>query len=99
LAEQSVDTVALVEGALAAGDKVHGPYDAIVIEGAVAKIPDTLLAQLADGGRLVAVVTRPGSVGQATLMLRVGESVSSRPLFEAAAALLPGFTTRPGFVF
>ena len=99
LADQSVDTVALVEGALAAGDKVHGPYDVIVIEGAVAKVPEGLLAQLADGGRLVAVVTQPGSVGRATLMLRVGESVSSRPLFEAAAALLPGFTARPGFVF
>ncbi len=99
LAEQKVDTVALVEGALATGDKAHGPYDVIVIEGAVAKVPDTLLEQLADGGRLVAVVARPGSVSQATLMLRIGSSVSARPLFEAGAALLPGFATRPGFVF
>jgi len=99
LAELGVDTVALVEGALVAGDKAHGPYDVIVVEGAVARIPESLLDQLADRGRLVAVVAKPGSVGQASITLKIGDAVSTRPLFEAAAALLPGFAPRPGFVF
>jgi protein-L-isoaspartate(D-aspartate) O-methyltransferase len=99
LAELGVDTVALIEGALAAGDKAHGPYDVIVIEGAVARIPEALSAQLAEGGRLLAVIARPGAVPQATLSLKVGNSVSTLPLFEAAASLLPGFAEHPGFVF
>jgi len=70
-----------------------------VIEGAAAQIPESLRSQLADRGRLVAVETKPGRVGQASITLRVGDSFTSRPLFEAAAAVLPGFSLRPGFVF
>ena len=99
LTELKVDTVAVIEGALAGGDKAHGPYDVIVIEGAVARLPDALVAQLAEGGRLVSVIARPGSVAQASLTLKVGSAVSTLPLFEAAASLLPGFAERAGFVF
>jgi protein-L-isoaspartate(D-aspartate) O-methyltransferase len=99
LGELGVDTVALIEGALAMGDQAHGPYDAIIVEGAVGRIPDALTAQLAEGGRLVAVISRPGAVSQACLSLKVGNSISTLPLFEASAALLPGFAEHRGFVF
>ena len=99
LAEQGADNVAVVEGALAAGDKAHGPYDVIIVEGAVAELPESLTSQLADGGRLLAVTKKPGAVGAATLTLRIGNSLSTRPLFEAAAAPLPGFARKAGFVF
>ena len=99
LADQGADNVALVEGPLAEGDKAHGPYNAIIVEGAVARLPDALLAQLADLGRLVAVTARPGEVSRATLTLRVGDSFTTRPLFDASATMLPGFAVRPGFVF
>ncbi len=99
LAEQGVDNVAVVEGPLPDGDKAHGPYDVILVEGAAAENPDALLAQLADGGRLLAISKRTGGVGAATLTLRVGSSFSTRILFEASGAILPGFARRPGFVF
>jgi protein-L-isoaspartate(D-aspartate) O-methyltransferase len=99
LAEQGVDNVAVVEGPLPEGDKAHGPYDVIVVEGTTAIHPEALLAQLADGGRLLAISKRPGAVAAATLTLRVGTSFSTRVLFESAGALLPGFEKRPGFVF
>ncbi len=99
LAEQGADNVAVVEGALAEGDKAHGPYDVIMVEGAVAEIPDALAAQLSDRGRLLAVTKKPGAVGSATITLRVGNTFSTRPLFEAAAAVLPGFARKAGFVF
>lgn len=99
LAEQGVDNVALVEGPLAEGDKPHGPYDVIVLEGAVTQVPERLLFQLADGGRLVTVTQRAGGLGEATLTLRVGDTFSTRSLSDAAAKLLPGFERRPGFVF
>lgn len=99
LAELNVDNVALVNGPLVAGDAAHGPYDVIVVEGAVATIPEALIAQLNDGGRLVAIVNDANGVGRATLLVRVGEAISSRVLFDAQAAVLPGFEARPAFVF
>lgn len=99
LAEQGVDNVAVVEGSLAEGDRVHGPYDAIIVEGGIAELPAALTAQLADRGRLVAVFMGPGEVPHATLTLRVGETLTTRTLFEAPARPLPGFAKRPGFVF
>lgn len=99
LAEQSVDNVAVVTGRLTDGDAAHGPYDVIIVEGAVAEIPAQLIRQLAEGGRLFAVVAGESGVGRATLMARIGGAVSSRILFDAAARVLPGFEAAPAFVF
>jgi len=99
LAELGVDNAAVVEGPLPEGDKPHGPYDVIMVEGAVAESPETLLAQLADRGRLLAISRRPGALGEAALTLRVGSSFSTRTLFEASAPILPGFARRARFVF
>ena len=40
--------------------KAKGPYDVIVVEGALAAIPETLFAQLKPDGRLVALIAEPG---------------------------------------
>src|SRR5690349_731650 len=47
--ENGIDTV---EGPLVEGFKKAAPYDQILIDGAVEFIPDAIVAQLADGGRL-----------------------------------------------
>ena len=99
LAELSVDTVAVVTGALAQGDAAHGPYNVIVLEGAVAAIPDQLTRQWADGGRLLAVVAGESGVGRATLVVRIGDAFSSRIVFDANTAPLPGFQPKASFVF
>jgi protein-L-isoaspartate(D-aspartate) O-methyltransferase len=99
LAGLSVDNVAIVMGPLANGDPAHGPYDVILLEGAVPRIADALTDQLADGGRLLAVVGgRPG-IGRATVVCRVGDAVSSRQVFDATIAMLPSFESEPRFVF
>ncbi|HKU96071.1 MAG TPA: protein-L-isoaspartate O-methyltransferase [Vineibacter sp.] len=94
-------TVSVVEGPLAAGHAAKAPYDVILVEGAVPAIPDSLTAQLADGGRLVAIVGvgTPGYPGQAHLGRKVGGVFSSRPVFDAGTPLLPGFTVPARFVF
>ncbi len=99
LAELSVDNVAVVTGPLAEGDASHGPYNVIVLEGAVAEVPQTLLRQLVDGGRLVAVVSGETGVGRGTVVLRTGNTFSSRVLFDASVGPLPGLQAKPGFVF
>jgi protein-L-isoaspartate(D-aspartate) O-methyltransferase len=90
--------VAVVEGALEAGHAAGGPYDAILIEGSVDKVPDALTSQLAPGGRLVAVVGR-GRAAKCLVHTRIGDEISARPAFDAAIPPLPGFSAAPGFVF
>lgn len=85
-------------GSLAAGERANAPYDRIMVEGAVEQVPDALKQQLADGGRLAAVV-RAGGVGKATIVERHGEAFGVREVFDAATPLLPGMTKPRGFVF
>jgi protein-L-isoaspartate(D-aspartate) O-methyltransferase len=99
LAELGVLHATVVEAPLTLGHPAGAPYDVILIEGAVDHIPDSIARQLAEGGRLVTVVKRAATIGRATLMRCVKGSLSHRPLFEAAAAPLPGFGPVPCFTF
>ncbi len=88
----------LASGPLAEGYLQGGPYDAILLEGATEVAPHTLFRQLKDGGRLVCVLgSGPGA--KAMLYRRSGEEVGSRPIFDAAAPVLPGFAKPPVFAF
>jgi protein-L-isoaspartate(D-aspartate) O-methyltransferase len=99
LAELGVLHATIIDGPLLEGYVEGAPYDVIVIEGAVAAVPDGIAGQLAEGGRLVTVVGADRGLGRATLMSRVGAVLSHRPLFDAAALPLPGLVPAPGFVF
>ena len=89
--------VTVLSGPLPAGAPAEGPFDAILLNGAVTHMPASLLDQLKDGGRLVAVLA--GGVGRATLWQRHGTRFDRRPLFDAAAPVLPGFESKVEFVF
>jgi protein-L-isoaspartate(D-aspartate) O-methyltransferase len=97
-AQRNVPTATIVTGPLTGGAAKAGPFDAILINGSVEIVPESLLAQLKEEGRLVAVV-RKGPPGRATLYARNNGVVSSRPLFDAAVPSLPGFQAPQGFVF
>ena len=97
--ELGADNVAVVTGALSEGSAAHGPYDVIVLEGAVSHIPETLVRQLADGGRLVAVVRGETGLGHATVVTRVDNTFTNREIFDAAVVPLPGFQAQSVFVF
>ncbi len=91
-------------GKLTEGWKAGAPYDVIFINGGVEAIPETLSAQMKEGGRLVAVVRRYGPArashtGEARLYEKLRGALSCRPLFDAHAPLLPGFEVPVGFVF
>jgi protein-L-isoaspartate(D-aspartate) O-methyltransferase len=93
------DKVMLVNGPLTAGCAAHGSYDVIVMSGGATEIvPTELCAQLKDGGRLVCILGNgPGS--KAMLYSNTGGEITARPLFDAAAPVLPGFTQAPAFTF
>jgi len=95
-----IDNAAVVKARLTDGYAKEGPYDRILIEGAVAQMPVQLLEQLAPKGRLVAV-WRPADhpVGVASLWCRANEGFSRVPLFDAQSPLLEEFRAKPEFVF
>ena len=98
LAEMKTQNVTVVTGDLKLGKPNQGPFDVILINGAVDFIPDALKQQLADGGRLVCVV-REGPLGRATLVERTGNAFGHRQDFDCSPAILPGFAKQAGFVF
>jgi protein-L-isoaspartate(D-aspartate) O-methyltransferase len=98
LARAGLSNAAIVTGPLSRGWAATAPYDVIILQGASEVPPAALLDQLAEGGRLVGVLG-PGPAGKATLYRRIEGDLSSRPLFDAAAAPLPGFVRPAEFVF
>ena len=93
-----IDTVAVITGDLKKGYPDQAPYDVIFFDGAVAGIPDSITRQLADGGRLVALVSGEG-VGKAMLTKRHGDGFSSLESFNAGTPYLAGFEPQKAFAF
>lgn len=90
--------VKVVRGPLAEGWAQGAPYDVVVVEGATEVVPNALCQQLKNGGRLVCVLgDGPGS--KAMLYTRSSAEAAGRAVFDAAAALLPGFAKTPVFAF
>ncbi|MBI4923153.1 MAG: protein-L-isoaspartate O-methyltransferase [Devosia nanyangense] len=83
LAELEVGNVGVVEGALETAGGADGPYDVIVIEGALEEVPDALLAQLKPEGRLAALIAAPGRPAVAHLFVRSGEGIAAKAEFDA----------------
>jgi len=94
-----VANVAVVEAPLKDGYAGEGPYNAIIINGRVEEVPANLLDQLADGGRLVAVVGAT-DVARARVFTRSGNQIAERDVFDASIPSLPEFDKpQPGFTF
>ena len=83
----------------AAGVAAEEPFDAILLSGSVAAVPQALLNQLKVGGRLAAVVGAE-PVMRAVLVTRKGASeFSTVEMFDTVAGRLPGFAEAPAFSF
>jgi len=92
--------VTVAEGRPADGWPSAGPYDVILIEGAVHDIPPALAAQLRpDTGRLIGVHAGRGLASQAFLSEMTPAGLTVRDMFDCAMAVLPAFRREPGFVF
>lgn len=92
--------IAAVRGKETQGSPEHAPYDIIFINGAVGAIPDNLLGQLGAGGRLVAVVRKPGDAGRITVVEKIGEGkYSSNIIGDAATPYVRGFEPVQTFIF
>ncbi len=87
-----------IEGPLNAGAPDAAPFDRIIVEGAIETLPDTLTAQLADGGRLVAA-RRDGAVTRLVHGVKAGGAVPLRSFADMDVVPLPGFVAPAGFAF
>lgn len=96
LAEAGADNVVVIEGAHAEGAAKHGPYDVILIEGAVEEVPEKLTSQLREGGRIVAIFAE-GALGTVRSGIFVDGRVSWRFAFNAGAPILGGFEATKSF--
>jgi protein-L-isoaspartate(D-aspartate) O-methyltransferase len=92
--------VTIVEGPLSAGAPGHAPFDALLVDGAVDSLPPALLAQLADGARIVAGVS-DGPVTRLARGVRVAgvDNVALLPFADIDCVALPGFAAPRGFAF
>jgi protein-L-isoaspartate(D-aspartate) O-methyltransferase len=93
------DGISFVQGRLAEGYAASAPYDLVVIEGAVPAIPDAIGSQVAEGGRLVAIIAAGGAAGYAAIAEPTTGGLRARAAFDASAPLLPGLAPAPGFTF
>ncbi len=98
LRRAGVTNVAVEVGNGLSGLAAHAPYDAIMISGGVAKVPQVLLEQLKPGGRLFAIEGASPAM-QAVLYTRVGDGFARLGVFETVVAPLRDAEPVPAFVF
>ena len=92
--------VQVVQGKIADGAPSGGPYDIVVIEGAVPDVPASIVAQLRpDTGKLVAIVTGPGRTNRAVLGSVGSGGFKPMALFDCGTPVLPSLKPAPAFVF
>jgi protein-L-isoaspartate(D-aspartate) O-methyltransferase len=90
--------VQTVEGPLEDGWKKAAPYDQILIDGAVEYIPDAIVEQLAEGGRLGAALVDRG-VTRLVIGRKAGGAFGYLSLSDAGVPALPGFARARAFTF
>jgi len=94
-----INNVVVVEGPLKDGYAKQAPYNAVLFQGAVDEVPNAIVKQLADRGRIAYVERRASGLGRAVLMTKRDGIIGRRILFDASVPVLPGFAAETGFVF
>lgn len=90
LSEQGTDNAAVMDGVLAEGVAKSGPYDIIVLQGAVETVPTAIADQLREGGRIAAIFAE-GALGVVRIGYKIDGVVNWRFAFNAGAPVLTGF--------
>ena len=98
LSEQNVDNAAVMTGPLSEGSAKSGPYDIIITQGAVTAVPDGLLDQLREGGR-IACIFAEGALGVVRIGHKIDGTVNWRFAFNASAPVMAGFEKEAAFTF
>ena len=84
--------------ALSKGSRKGAPYDHILIDGAIEYIPDAIVEQLADGGRLGTALVDRG-VARLIVGRKAGGAFGYLSIGDSGVPALPGFTRPRAFTF
>ncbi|NKJ34543.1 protein-L-isoaspartate O-methyltransferase [Rhizobium lusitanum] len=98
LAALGYDNVTVVTGDLEKGHAGSAPFNVIFVDGSVEQVPQALLDQLGEDGRLIAVLGY-GHAARATVFMRERGAFSENVFFNASIKPLPGFAKAKEFVF
>ena len=96
LSEQGIDNAAVMTGPLENGAAKSGPYDVILLQGAVEEVPAAILDQLREGGRIGAIFAE-GALGVVRIGRKIDGVLNWRMSFNAGAPVLAGFTSQATF--
>ncbi|PPR11402.1 MAG: Protein-L-isoaspartate O-methyltransferase [Alphaproteobacteria bacterium MarineAlpha11_Bin1] len=99
MVELGMDNVVIEQGPIELGWLDQAPYDVILVNGALGKVPETYFDQLSEGGRLCAIRKEPNGIGSAWLWVKQNGTPSGRPLFDANIFDLPELKCELGFTF
>lgn len=99
LCELGIANVTVVHGSHAAGHAAGAPYDVILLNGRLPEVPQGLVNQLKDDGRLVMVLGK-SATSPATVVMKNGKAMSHRRWVDLSIPEAPGFpVTAPRFNF
>ena len=96
LSREGADNVIMHQAPLAEGAPQHGPYDAIMVRGGVTEVPEALIGQIKDGGR-IACLFMHGALGVVRIGYWLDGKISWRDAFNASAPVLAGFEKQTEF--
>jgi len=96
LLENGADNVIMQQGDLATGAPDHGPYDVILLQGAVEHLPEAITDQLKEGGRMACLFLE-GALGVVRIGYKIDGRLNWRYAFNAGAPVLPGFERHAAF--
>ena len=96
LIENGYDNILVKEGIINEGANKEGPYDAILIEGAVEYINEEIINQLKLEGKIMAIF-KEKTLGQCRLGIKTKSGVQWSNLFEANCVLLKEFKIEKEF--
>jgi protein-L-isoaspartate(D-aspartate) O-methyltransferase len=95
LSDAGIDTVAVLEGPFAEGYPSEGPFDAILLGGAVEEVPHPFVSQLREDGAIIGPLGS-GGAGRAVSITRDGDGHTVLPLFNCCRAAAARFRARRG---
>jgi len=100
LTELDITNAVLFKERLQDGFCREAPYNAILIDGGISFIPESILDQLTNNGKLVSIY-RPNieTAGEASIWMRSGTKFSRKCLFNAQVPTLEEFRAKPEFIF
>ncbi len=96
LSANNVDNAAVVSGPLSEGAAKSGPYDTIMIQGAVEEVPAAIIDQLRDGGHIGAIFAE-GALGVVRIGHKSDGRINWRFCFNAGAPVLADFRKSTSF--